>query len=51
MSNLPDYIKHAESPFPRKIYWEIVAGEGPLSDIQSFDIVYDEKDLKIRGIL
>lgn len=49
MANLPDYIKTAESPFPKKIFWKVIAGP-PLSEIQSYDIVYDEKDLRIRGM-
>ena len=49
MSNLPDYIKHAEKPFPRKIFWKHIAGP-KLTEIQKYDIVYDNYDLKIRKI-
>jgi hypothetical protein len=35
---------------PRIIYWKVVAGDYRLSDIQRYDLVYDQHDLNIRGI-
>lgn len=34
---------------PKKIYWEVVAGYRP-SEIQMYDIVFDDIDYKIRGL-
>lgn len=40
-----DYLRNQ----PKTIYWRVIAGSG-LSDIQSYDLVFDDYDLKIRQI-
>ena len=48
MDYTPDYIKHAEKPFPFRINWVVVAGNRELDILEATDIVYDLYDLKIR---
>jgi hypothetical protein len=47
MIRLPDYIKHAEKPYPIKERWKVVAGP-KIAEIQMFDLIYDQKDLNDR---
>ena len=55
--NDPFYHKHAEKPFPQKIYWKIIK-DGydkhgkikKLSVLQEYDIIFDEHDLNIRKL-
>lgn len=35
---------------PKTIKWKVIAGERELSYYESYDLVYDEKDLRIRGL-
>ncbi len=44
-SNL-DYLKNK----PRTIRWEIIAGTRELSYYESYDLVYDQYDLKMRHL-
>lgn len=44
------YIKNCEKGFPKWIYWQIIAGTGPLTYAQQQDLVFDERDYKIRGL-
>ena len=41
-----DYLKNK----PKKVYWKVVAGERKLSYYESFDLVFDKYDSKIRGL-
>lgn len=43
--SLPNYIKNVEKGYPKTVYWKVVAGKN-LSWIQSYDLLYDEKDIK-----
>ena len=36
---------------PRRINWEVVAGNPYLSLTERYDLIYDDYDLKIRGLL
>lgn len=36
---------------PKTIYWKVVAPNGyRLNPLQDHDLIYDDKDLKIRGL-
>lgn len=46
-----DYLRYPKEGFPRKIYWEVIAGDrSTVSRIQMYDVVFDEKDLKTRKL-
>jgi len=40
-----DYTK------PKFIHWKVIAGDPKLSFYESYDVVFDEYDLKIRGLI
>lgn len=42
-----DYLRFPEKGFPQRINWVCIAGGG-LSDIQSYDLIFDQKDLNMR---
>ncbi len=45
------YWRFPEKGFPRKIYWKTIVPENAkLSEIQKYDLVYDQKDLRMRQI-
>lgn len=50
MSNLPDYIKNTEEGYPYILNWTKVVGP-ELHPIQMYDIIYDERDLKLRRLI
>lgn len=41
-----DYLKNK----PKRINWVVVAGNRQLSYYESYDLVFDEYDLKIRNL-
>ena len=45
-----EYWKHPEKGYPKTVKWIIIAGEGPLSQLQETDIIFDKHDEKIRKI-
>lgn len=42
-----NYWKYPEEGFPQRINWVCIAGGG-LSEIQEYDLVFDQKDIDIR---
>lgn len=44
-----DYIKNCEKGYPKRLYWKVIAGP-PLTFAQQQDLIFDERDYKIRGI-
>ena len=44
-----DYIKNCEKGYPKRIFWEVIAGP-KLTYAQEQDLVFDERDYKIRGL-
>lgn len=46
-----NYWKHPLPGFPKKIYWEKQYGPGKLTQIQEYDLIFDERDLKIRKLV
>ena len=36
---------------PKTLRWKVIAGERELSFYETYDIIFDKKDLKIRGLL
>lgn len=47
-----DYWRYPEKGYPRKIWWDIVAGPPGyrLDIIQEYDLIFDEYDYKIRKL-
>ena len=45
-----NYLKHPAEGFPKKIYWTHVCGPA-IAELQMYDVVFDEKDLKIRKLI
>jgi hypothetical protein len=46
-----DYIKYCETGYPKRIRWEVIAPKGTrLTFAQETDLVFDERDYKIRGL-
>lgn len=35
---------------PKTIYWTVIAGNRKLNFYESYDLIYDQKDLNIRKI-
>ena len=45
------YWKETEKPYPKTIWWEVVAPKGAeLSMMQDHDVVFDDYDMKIRQL-
>jgi hypothetical protein len=36
---------------PKFIHWKVIAGERQLSFYEAYDVIFDEKDLKIRKLI
>ncbi len=48
--NVPKGLNYLKTK-PRRIHWEVIAGNPYLSPTERYDVVYDDYDLKIRGLL
>ena len=45
------YWKEPQKPYPKKIWWEVIAPRGAkLSILQEYDVVFDDYDMKIRQL-
>lgn len=46
-----DYWKNPEKPYPKNIYWEVIAPKGErLNVLMDHDVVFDDYDMKIRQL-
>lgn len=46
-----NYWKETTKPYPKTIWWDVVVPKGAkLSIMQDHDIVFDDYDMKIRGL-
>lgn len=46
-----DYWKYPEKPYPKTIWWDVVAPKGyKLNALMDHDIVFDDYDMKIRKL-
>lgn len=46
-----NYWKEAEKPYPKTIWWNVIAPQGAeLSILQDHDVVFDHYDMKIRQL-
>lgn len=46
-----DYWRYSGDGFPKKIWWKVIAGPGKLSILQEYDLIFDQKDLRIRKLI
>lgn len=47
-----NYLREHEDGYPKIIYWKVIAPKGiKLNSLMDHDIVFDERDMKIRGLL
>jgi hypothetical protein len=44
-----DYIKNCDKGWPKRVYWTVIAGN-KLTYAQESDLLFDERDYKIRGL-
>jgi hypothetical protein len=55
-TSIPGNVKHASNTLnylnnrPARINWEVVAGNRQLNYYESYDLLFDDKDFKIRGL-
>ena len=45
-----DYWRNPKEGFPQRIYWRIVAGNRKLDILEESELIFDDRDLKIRQI-
>lgn len=47
----PDYVRFPEKGYPKIVRWKVVTPTGAkLDKLQMYDVVFDQKDLKIRKL-
>jgi hypothetical protein len=45
------YIKSATKPYPKRIFWKVIAPKGYKLDVlQESDLIFDDIDMKIRQL-
>lgn len=46
-----NYFKETEKPYPKTIFWDVIAPIGArLSILQDHDVIFDDYDMKIRQL-
>jgi hypothetical protein len=51
MTNFNKYDLKYLNKKPKRIFWEKIAGDRYLEPTERYDVVFDDYDLKIRGLI